>query len=80
LALAGSSRFGAKGTGEVHAISTPAEAVGVLTGELRVPPAAADVEQLFARPNRYDIDFSDVRAGSSPSGPGRRRGLEGITS
>jgi magnesium chelatase family protein len=29
---------------EVHAVSTLAEAVGVLTGELRVPPAAADVE------------------------------------
>jgi hypothetical protein len=48
LALGGSTRFGAKGTGEVHAGSTPAGAAGVLTGELWVPPTAADVEQLFA--------------------------------
>ena len=31
----------------------------VRTGQL--PPTTADVEQLFARLNRYDIDFTDVR-------------------
>src|SRR5262249_26973453 len=46
---------------EAHAVTTLAEAVGILAGELRVTPTTADVEQLFARLNRYDIDFTDVR-------------------
>jgi magnesium chelatase family protein len=46
---------------EVYAVATLAEAVGVLTGELRLEPTTADVEQLFARLNRYEIDFTDVR-------------------
>jgi magnesium chelatase family protein len=45
----------------VYGVSTLAEAVGIISGQLRVPPVVADVEELFARLNTYDIDFSDVR-------------------
>jgi magnesium chelatase family protein len=46
---------------EVYGVRTLAEAVGVLSGQLQLPRVVADVDQLFARLNRYDIDFSDVR-------------------
>src|SRR5207245_2467596 len=46
---------------QVFGVRTLAEAVGVLSGQLQLPPAVADVDQLFARLNRYDIDFTDVR-------------------
>lgn len=46
---------------EVVGVETLAEAVGVLTGELTLEPVVADVDELFARLNRYDIDFADVR-------------------
>jgi magnesium chelatase family protein len=46
---------------QVYGVASLAEAVGILSGQLRVPPVVADVEQLFARLNSYDIDFSDVR-------------------
>jgi magnesium chelatase family protein len=46
---------------QVYGVSSLAEAVGILSGQLRVPPVVADVEELFARLNTYDVDFSDVR-------------------
>src|SRR5262245_27836133 len=46
---------------QVHGISTLAEAVGLLCGELALPPVTADVDQLYARLNRYALDFADVR-------------------
>jgi magnesium chelatase family protein len=46
---------------QVYGVASLAEAVGILSGQLRVPPVVADVDELFARLNNYDIDFSDVR-------------------
>lgn len=46
---------------QVLAVKSLAEAVGILSGQLQVAPTLADVEQLFAQLNRYDLDFSDVR-------------------
>jgi magnesium chelatase family protein len=46
---------------QVFGVRSLAEAVGILSGQLSLPPVVADVDQLFARLNRYDIDFSDVR-------------------
>jgi magnesium chelatase family protein len=46
---------------QVYGVTSLAEAVGILSGQLRMPPVVADVDQLFARLNSYDIDFSDVR-------------------
>jgi magnesium chelatase family protein len=46
---------------QVYGVKTLAEAVGILAGQLQVAPTLADVEQLFAQLNRYDLDFTDVR-------------------
>ncbi|MGL4551748.1 MAG: YifB family Mg chelatase-like AAA ATPase [Gemmataceae bacterium] len=46
---------------EVIGVQSLAEAVGVLTGQLTLPAVTAGVDALFARLNRYDIDFADVR-------------------
>ena len=37
------------------------DAVGVLTGELPLEPTGVDLEEVFSRSSRYDVDFSDVR-------------------
>ncbi len=46
---------------QVFAVKTLAEAVGILSGQLTPQPTLAEVEQLFAQLNRYDLDFADVR-------------------
>ncbi|MFO0878604.1 MAG: YifB family Mg chelatase-like AAA ATPase [Gemmataceae bacterium] len=46
---------------EVYGVNTLTEAVGLIAGQLEVPPTTSDVEELFAQLNRYDIDFADVR-------------------
>src|SRR5207302_479770 len=46
---------------EVHAIHTLAEAVGILSGQLSATRVVAGVDELFARLNTYEVDFSDVR-------------------
>jgi magnesium chelatase family protein len=46
---------------QVFGVASLADAVGVLSGQLSLDPVTADVEQLFGRLNRYDLDFSDVR-------------------
>ncbi len=45
----------------VYGVGGLAEAVGILSGQLDAEPVAADIEELFARLNNYDHDFSDVR-------------------
>src|SRR6266436_9638317 len=45
----------------VYGVSTLAEAVGILSGQLSAEPVASRIEELFARLNTYDVDFSDVR-------------------
>jgi magnesium chelatase family protein len=46
---------------EVYGVQSLAEAVGLLSGQLDLPRVLADVDQLFARLNHYDVDFSEVR-------------------
>ncbi|MFH1747432.1 MAG: YifB family Mg chelatase-like AAA ATPase [Planctomycetota bacterium] len=46
---------------EVYGVSSLTEAVGLLAGELPLEPTSVDLEALFARAARYDVDFADVR-------------------
>ena len=41
------------------------DAGGFLTGELPLEPATVDLEEIFSRSGRYDVDFSDVRGQES---------------
>ncbi len=41
------------------------DAVGFLTDELAIEPAAVDLEKIFAIAGRYDTDFADVRGQAS---------------
>src|SRR5712692_6097235 len=45
----------------VYGVSSLAEAVGILAGQLPAEPVASRIEELFAKLNTYDVDFSDVR-------------------
>ncbi len=45
----------------VYGVSSLAEAVGVLSGQLPAEPVVAGVEELFAQLNTYAEDFTDVR-------------------
>jgi hypothetical protein len=45
----------------VYGVNTLAEAVGILSGQLPAEPVASQIEELFARLNSYEVDFSDVR-------------------
>src|SRR5216683_4262089 len=45
----------------VFGVGSLAEAVGILSGQLPAEPVASHIEELFARLNTYDVDFSDVR-------------------
>ena len=45
----------------VHGVSTLSEAVGILSGQLPSEPVVCEIEELFARLNTYEVDFSDVR-------------------
>jgi magnesium chelatase family protein len=45
----------------VFGVHTLAQAVGILSGQLPAEPVASQIEDLFARLNTYEVDFSDVR-------------------
>src|SRR5438309_1214007 len=45
----------------VYAVSSLAEAVGILSGQLPAEPVSAGIDELFARLNTYEVDFADVR-------------------
>lgn len=45
----------------VHGVTSLAEAVGLVTGQLELAPVSAGIEELFQKLNTYDVDFSDVR-------------------
>ena len=45
----------------VYPVGTLAEAVGILSGQLPAEPVSAGIDELFARLNTYEVDFSDVR-------------------
>jgi magnesium chelatase family protein len=45
----------------VFGVGTLVEAVGVLSGQLPAEPVDSRIDELFARLNTYDVDFSDVR-------------------
>jgi magnesium chelatase family protein len=46
---------------QVFGVNSLAEAVGVLSGQLPAEPVASRIEELFAKLNTYDVDFTDVR-------------------
>jgi magnesium chelatase family protein len=46
---------------EVYGIDSLAQGVGFLAGELPLEPTAVDLDALFARSAKYDVDFADVR-------------------
>jgi magnesium chelatase family protein len=46
---------------ETYAVSSLAEAVGIISGAVEVDPVSPPSEELEAKLNRYDVDFSDVR-------------------
>jgi magnesium chelatase family protein len=46
---------------EVYGIDSLAQAVSFLAGELPLEATAVDLEALFARSAKYEVDFSDVR-------------------
>ncbi len=46
---------------EVLEVGSLAQAIAFLQGELELEPVPSQVEELFARLGRYEVDFSDVR-------------------
>jgi magnesium chelatase family protein len=46
---------------EVFAVTSLAEAVGLVTGQVEVDPVAYRADELDAQMNRYDVDFAEVR-------------------
>ncbi|MBA4065219.1 MAG: magnesium chelatase [Isosphaera sp.] len=46
---------------EVFAVTSLAEAVGLVTGQVELDPVAYQPEELADRLNRYDVDFAEVR-------------------
>jgi magnesium chelatase family protein len=50
---------------QVFGVNSLAEAVGVLSGQLPAEPVASRIDELFARLNTYDVDFTDVRGQES---------------
>jgi magnesium chelatase family protein len=45
----------------VYGVSTLAQAVGILSGQLPAEPVASQIEELFNRLSTYEVDFTDVR-------------------
>ncbi len=45
----------------VYGVNTLSEAVGILSGQLAAEPVMSHIEELFARLNIYEVDFTDVR-------------------
>jgi len=45
----------------VYGVRSLTEAVGILSGQLTAEPVASHIDELFAKLNVYEIDFSDVR-------------------
>ena len=50
---------------EVYAISSLAEAVGIIAGAIDVDPVSPGLAELEERLNQYPVDFSDVRGQES---------------
>jgi magnesium chelatase family protein len=46
---------------ETYAVTSLAEAVGIISGAVEVDPVAPPAEEIEAKLNRYDVDFADVR-------------------
>jgi magnesium chelatase family protein len=46
---------------QVYGVHSLAEAVGLVGGQVEAQPVASLIEDLFARLNSYDVDFTDVR-------------------
>ena len=46
---------------EVYGVSSLTEAVSLLAGELPLEPTSVDLDALFTRAAKYEVDFADVR-------------------
>jgi magnesium chelatase family protein len=46
---------------EVFAVSSLAEAVGLITGNVEVDPVGCQLDELLGQFNHYDVDFAEVR-------------------
>ena len=46
---------------ETYAVTSLAEAVGIISGAVDVDPVSPPSEEIETKLNRYDVDFSDVR-------------------
>jgi magnesium chelatase family protein len=53
---------------EVIAVSSLAQAVGFLTGQIDIEPTPSRLDDLFRTFSTYDVDFSDVRGQEMASG------------
>src|SRR5262249_56134176 len=45
----------------VYGVTSLTEVVGILSGQIEAEPVVAGIDELFARLNTYEVDFSDVR-------------------
>lgn len=45
----------------VFGVASLSEAVGLVTGQAELDPTAYQAEEIADRPNRYDVDFAEVR-------------------
>jgi magnesium chelatase family protein len=50
---------------ETYAVTSLAEAVGIISGHVSVDPVAPPNEEIDTKLNRYDVDFADVRGQES---------------
>src|SRR5262249_12321459 len=46
---------------QVYGVTSLAEALGILSGQLPAEPVASHIEELFAKLSTYEVDFGDVR-------------------
>jgi magnesium chelatase family protein len=46
---------------EVFAVTSLAETVGLLSGQIELTPVKEGIEEAYQRLNTYDVDFTDVR-------------------
>ncbi|MFC1781987.1 YifB family Mg chelatase-like AAA ATPase [Planctomycetota bacterium] len=50
---------------DVIPVASLTEAAGFLTGQLPLEPTSIDIDTVFARASKYDLDFSDVKGQES---------------
>ncbi|NIA06886.1 MAG: YifB family Mg chelatase-like AAA ATPase [Actinobacteria bacterium] len=46
---------------DVYPVASLTEAVGLISGQLKIEPADVNLDEIFAQASSYDVDFADVR-------------------